>query len=170
MVVLINAVTYSNMMLVVQTLKMMSHDMLHHLWSADLWKSFPQLLVSLFKAFSIDALNIYFFSIFFRWILTAKKVWGYTILLTLRFNNFIWLRFIFIHSSLFIQKLYPFNDQCSHHTETSQLICRANQLTGFYMIGTLVVKGLKNYHYLPWDNVVGEKMSQWKCQYTNLVC
>ena len=26
--------------------------------------------------------------------------------------------------------------------ETSQLICSTNQLTGFYMIGTLVVKGL----------------------------
>ena len=26
--------------------------------------------------------------------------------------------------------------------ETSQLICRANQLTGFYMMGTLVVKRL----------------------------
>ena len=28
-----------------------------------------------------------------------------------------------------------------HHIETSQSICRANQLTGFYMIGRLVVKG-----------------------------
>ena len=37
-----------------------------------------------------------------------------------------------------------FNDQCSHHIETSQLIYRANQLTGFYMMGTLVVKGLRN--------------------------
>ena len=27
--------------------------------------------------------------------------------------------------------------------ETSQLICSANQLTGFYMMGTLVVKGLR---------------------------
>ena len=36
----------------------------------------------------------------------------------------------------------PFNDQCSHHIETSQLIF-ANQLTGFYMMGTLVVKRLK---------------------------
>ena len=36
----------------------------------------------------------------------------------------------------------PFNDQCSYHIETSQLICRANQLTGFYMMGTLVVEGL----------------------------
>ena len=37
----------------------------------------------------------------------------------------------------------PFNDQCSHHRETSQLICSANQLSGFYMMGTLVVKKLK---------------------------
>ena len=36
----------------------------------------------------------------------------------------------------------PFNNQCSHHIETSQFICRANQLTGFYMMGTLVVKRL----------------------------
>ena len=31
-----------------------------------------------------------------------------------------------------------------HHIETSHLICSANQLTGFYMLGTLVVNGLKN--------------------------
>ena len=37
----------------------------------------------------------------------------------------------------------PFNGQCPSHIETSQLICRANQLTGFYMRGTLVDKGLK---------------------------
>ena len=36
------------------------------------------------------------------------------------------------------------NDQYSHHIENSQLICRANQLTSFYIIGTLVVKGLIN--------------------------
>ena len=28
----------------------------------------------------------------------------------------------------------------SHYVETSQLICSANQLNGFYMMGTLVVK------------------------------
>ena len=39
--------------------------------------------------------------------------------------------------------LWPFKDQCFHHIETSHLICRANQLTRFYTIGTLVVKGLK---------------------------
>ena len=32
----------------------------------------------------------------------------------------------------------------SYHIETSQLIFRANQLIGFYMIGTLVVKDLKD--------------------------
>ena len=34
-------------------------------------------------------------------------------------------------------------DQSCHHVETSQLICFANQLTGFYMMGTLIVKRLK---------------------------
>ena len=41
-------------------------------------------------------------------------------------------------------KVNPFNGQCSSHIETSQLICRANQLTGFYVRGTLAVKRLKN--------------------------
>ena len=30
-----------------------------------------------------------------------------------------------------------------HHIETSQLICNANQLTGFYIVGTLIVNALK---------------------------
>ena len=34
------------------------------------------------------------------------------------------------------------NGQCSSHIETSQLICRANQFTGFYMTETLTVKAL----------------------------
>ena len=38
--------------------------------------------------------------------------------------------------------IYLFNDQRSHHIETSQMICSANHLTGFYMIGTLVIKTL----------------------------
>ena len=48
-----------------------------------------------------------------------------------------------IFNQIPIEKYKPFNNQCSHHIETSQLICSANQLTGFYMIGTLVVKGLR---------------------------
>ena len=39
----------------------------------------------------------------------------------------------------------PFIDQCSHHIETSHLICGVNQQTGFYMMGTLVDKGLKTF-------------------------
>ena len=39
-------------------------------------------------------------------------------------------------------------DQCSHHIKTSQLICRVNQLTGFYMKGGLVGKGLKQQVFL----------------------
>ena len=31
----------------------------------------------------------------------------------------------------------------SHHIETSQLICYANQLTGFYMIGNMLFSGLR---------------------------
>ena len=41
-----------------------------------------------------------------------------------------------------------FIDQCSHHIETSQLICSANQLTGIYMIGTLFVKRLRIFYAL----------------------
>ena len=37
-------------------------------------------------------------------------------------------------------KKFPEQCQCSHHIETSQLICRANQLTGFYMMETLAVE------------------------------
>ena len=36
----------------------------------------------------------------------------------------------------------PLRPKCPSHTETSQLICRANQLTVFYMRETLAVKGL----------------------------
>ena len=36
------------------------------------------------------------------------------------------------------------NNHCSSYIETSQLLCSANQMTGFYMSGTLVVKGLNH--------------------------
>ena len=38
--------------------------------------------------------------------------------------------------------LNPLKTYVPYHIETSQLICSANQLTGFYMMGTLVVNGL----------------------------
>ena len=40
----------------------------------------------------------------------------------------------------------PFNDRCPSHIETSQLICRTNQLSGFCLKGILVVKGLNQYN------------------------
>ena len=44
-----------------------------------------------------------------------------------------------------ITKLFsfdPFHDGDLYHIETSPLICRANQWTGFYMITASVIKGL----------------------------
>ena len=37
----------------------------------------------------------------------------------------------------------PIRNQCSKHIETSQLICRTNWMAGFFMIGILVINGLK---------------------------
>ena len=33
--------------------------------------------------------------------------------------------------------------QCCHHIETSRVVCSANQLTGFYVMATLVFNWLK---------------------------
>ena len=46
---------------------------------------------------------------------------------------------------IFQKILLTFNGQCPSHIETSQLICRTNQLSGFYVRGTLTVKGLITY-------------------------
>ena len=43
---------------------------------------------------------------------------------------------------------YLIKRQSCHHIETSQLIYSANHLTGFYMRGTLVVKGLSKFDKL----------------------
>ena len=50
-----------------------------------------------------------------------------------------------------------FNDRCSHDIETSQLICFVNQLTGFYMMGTLVVATLRQCPTLWTEIVAGRK-------------
>ena len=42
--------------------------------------------------------------------------------------------------SFLFKLFYHFNQlvtNASHHTETSQLICDANELTGFYMMGNI---------------------------------
>ena len=47
-----------------------------------------------------------------------------------------------------IHCLKPFNGQYPSHIETSQLICTANQLIGFYIRGTLIYL---NYHSSIYD-------------------
>ena len=59
-------------------LKLTSHGILHYLRSADLSKSFPQLIMSIFI----------FSQYFFRQILPGGKVWGYPTLLISSFINF----------------------------------------------------------------------------------
>ena len=41
--------------------------------------------------------------------------------------------------------VYRFHDGGHYHIETIPLICRANQWTGFYMIGTSDMKQLNAY-------------------------
>ena len=38
-----------------------------------------------------------------------------------------------------------FHDECSYYIETNPLISRVNQWTGFYMIGTSVMKELRDF-------------------------
>ena len=51
-----------------------------------------------------------------------------------------------LENSTILFRFITFHDGGRHHIETSPLICRANQWTGFYMIWTSVMKELK-YEY-----------------------
>ena len=42
----------------------------------------------------------------------------------------------------FFSEINLFNDECSRHIKTSQLICSSNQLNGYYMMRTLAVNEL----------------------------
>ena len=42
-----------------------------------------------------------------------------------------------------VKIVQPFSNQFAYHKDTSQLICKANRWSGFYMRGILVVKGSK---------------------------
>ena len=46
---------------------------------------------------------------------------------------------------IFAKGFNLFDDGGPYHTETSPLICEAYQWIGFYMIGTIVAKELKNF-------------------------
>ena len=55
--------------------------------------------------------------------------------------SFVWRKIFLSYLDYFLKLLrMPFNlltTNVSHHIETSQLICIANQLTGFYMMGNI---------------------------------
>ena len=57
-----------------------------------------------------------------------------------------WQNKITIYSRLIVQKTYLFHDGGPYHIETCQLICSANQWIGSYIIGTSVMKELKNHN------------------------
>ena len=63
----------------------------------------------------------------------------------------------------FYYQILPFNYHCFHHIETSQLVYRANQLTGFYMMGTLVVKRLREERLKPILLLVTQKKADRPC-------
>ena len=63
--------------------------------------------------------------------------------LTLIFNPFKMEAVIIYRNQSIDLQSKPFQDGGRYHIETSLLICRANQWTGFYMITASVLKGLK---------------------------
>ena len=52
--------------------------------------------------------------------------------------------FCSVYCSQVLKFFQPFNDQLSPHLGTSQLVYRANQLIGYFMMGTLALKWLKD--------------------------
>ena len=74
-----------------------------------------------------------------------KKLWKHLKLITV--VNAPWNFFVFSYEIIFIclniaPFVSPIKCQCCPHMETSQLICFANKLTGFYMRATLAFTGL----------------------------
>ena len=49
---------------------------------------------------------------------------------------------VFNYLACLFQLVWPIKCQCCPHIETSQLICTANQSTGFYMRATMTLNGL----------------------------
>ena len=49
-----------------------------------------------------------------------------------------------IHIKQNLNNIWSSMHESCHHIETSQLICKANQLTGFYMMATLPFNELSN--------------------------
>ena len=65
-------------------------------------------------------------------------------------------KFFFCEESSHIfeaKDIWSITCQCCLHKETSQLICCANQLTGFFMRATLALNGLNDWKKL-WDQAI----------------
>ena len=95
----------------------------------------------------------------------------YKILLLLLHTIFQGIRSYYFLQTICLLILIPDGD--SHHMEVSPLICRAKQWTGFYMIGTSVMKELKfskiiNIFLLYCDSIImGEIAEVLVFQYSN---
>ena len=67
--------------------------------------------------------------------LKGKKTWK---------KNFVSIFIKNVYALKMLQVISLLSANVALHIETSQLICRANQLTGFYMRATSALNGLKN--------------------------
>ena len=56
-------------------------------------------------------------------------------------------KYVFHEKDHDVTWIEPFNDESPIHIETSRLICSGNQLTGLYMRGSWVVKGLRGSRF-----------------------
>ena len=64
-----------------------------------------------------------------------------------------------VQSEVLLLRLFcTFNDQCSYHMETIQLIWSVNHLTGIYIMGTMVIKRSKRYDNIQ-QNITAQKAS-----------
>ena len=76
---------------------------------------------------------------------TIEVVLGSLFLTLNRFHTLFRCFHFYLQTNKYLLNLLKLTlyDGNSHHIETSPLICRTNQWTGFYMMGTFVMKELK---------------------------
>ena len=129
----------------------MSEDTLHEIssWKKNIFKVFkpiryPKISIAIYTDGSIEAWGASMgnVSIGETWLPDEK----------LMHINVLELKAILLALKSFVKTSHkyvnPLNAKC-HHVETSQLICAANQLAGFYMMTILAFNGLKSYLTIP---------------------
>ena len=106
------------------------------------------------------------------------KTWRFVLKISIKR---VWMFLWWLHTSLFLcsnvlkSLVWPLTDfkcQCCPHIETSRLICRANQLTGFYMRATMALNGLSTTLGTPGLNITTghRKMSHKKSNISDKSC